>query len=425
MSIMPPPTSFDVNETRQPELYAASLATYTLAVIAVNCRFLSRRLLKIRYGLDDWFSLAALLTATGFLVSTLVCKEIRYGKHYQTLHFDFVTPFFKNLFVGEILYCLTITFAKFSILCFCWRIFSSSKSIRPPIYILSGIVSMWTLAVIFMTIFQCKPVSGFWNRTKPAICNVDSQKFFIGNAIPNILTDVALMVLPLPYIWQLNRSKSQKIALAGVFLLGGFVIIVSIVRCVILVGIDLKSVDLNYNFAPLGVWTETEANIAILCACLPSCRPILSFILTGSLRPTGPSGGASNRGSGLSWLFKSKGASAASKKDSDLSYPDGDSRRLVARPKVDHAQPWMEATNSQTTVSGPTSGGRNPWGSEDNTAQVSDQSWYSGKRTGERQAARSGDDIEMQTDGKLGESTIVVKNDFDVRYWTANGKQGK
>ena len=72
-----------------------------------------------------------------------------------------------------------------------------------------------------MTIFQCKPVSGFWNRTKPGTCNVDSQKFFIGNAIPNILTDVALMALPLPYIWHLNRSKSQKIALAGVFLLGG------------------------------------------------------------------------------------------------------------------------------------------------------------------------------------------------------------
>lgn len=73
MSIMPPPTSFDVNETRQPELYAASLATYTLAVIAVNCRFLSRRLLKIRYGLDDWFSLAA-------LVSSLL-RLIKLGSH--------------------------------------------------------------------------------------------------------------------------------------------------------------------------------------------------------------------------------------------------------------------------------------------------------------------------------------------------------
>ena len=51
------------------------------------------------------------------------------------------------------------------------------------------------------------------------------------------------------------------------------VIIVSIVRCVILVRIDLKSVDLNYNFAPLGVWTETEANIAILCGqCLSSVK---------------------------------------------------------------------------------------------------------------------------------------------------------
>ena len=67
------------------------------------------------------------------------------------MHFDFVTPFFKNLFVGEILYCLTITFAKFSILCFCWRIFGSTKSIRLPIYILSGIVSMWTLAVVSLS----------------------------------------------------------------------------------------------------------------------------------------------------------------------------------------------------------------------------------------------------------------------------------
>lgn len=72
-----------------------------------------------------------------------------------------------------------------------------------------------------MTIFQCNPVSGMWNRTKPAICNVNTKKFLLGNAIPNILTDVALMVLPLPYIWRLNRSRSQKIALAGVFMLGG------------------------------------------------------------------------------------------------------------------------------------------------------------------------------------------------------------
>lgn len=163
-----------------------------------------------------------------------------YGKHYRLLDYDLITPFQKTIFVGEIFYCLTITFAKLSILCFCWRIFSSSTSIRLPIYILSGIVSTWTLAVVSLsynhprykatvnvpfeiltTIFQCDPVSGFWNQTKPARCNVDNHNFIVGIAIPNILTDVALMALPLPYIWRLNRSRSQKIALAGVFLVGG------------------------------------------------------------------------------------------------------------------------------------------------------------------------------------------------------------
>ena len=76
-------------------------------------------------------------------------------------------------------------------------------------------------AQILITIFQCNPVSGFWNRTKPATCRVDTTDFFLGNAIPNVLTDVALMALPVPYIWRLNRSRSQKIALLGVFLLGG------------------------------------------------------------------------------------------------------------------------------------------------------------------------------------------------------------
>lgn len=54
----------------------------------------------------------------------------------------------------------------------------------------------------------------------PANCIVDDYAFFVGIAVPNIITDVALLVLPLPYIWRLHRAKSQKIALVGIFMLG-------------------------------------------------------------------------------------------------------------------------------------------------------------------------------------------------------------
>lgn len=151
----------------------------------------------------------------------------------------------------------------------------------------------------------------------------------------------------------------------------------------------------------------------------------MTLILTGSLRPTGPSGRASSRGFGLSWLFKSKSVPAASNKDGDPSYPYGDNRQLVARPNMDHRQSWLEATNFRNTVTRPTSSEGNPWDFGYNTAQGPSESWHSGKRIDDTPAINSGEDIEMQMDSELGGRVIVVKNDVDVRYWTAEGKQAK
>jgi hypothetical protein len=49
---------------------------------------------------------------------------------------------------------------------------------------------------------------------------VDSVKFFYGNAIPTIVTDVLMLALPLPYIAQLQLPRGQKWGLAGIFLVG-------------------------------------------------------------------------------------------------------------------------------------------------------------------------------------------------------------
>ena len=65
---MPVPTNHDDQGTTAPQLYAASLAPYTLAVIAVGCRFLCRRLLKSGYGFDDWFSIAAPVSSSHLLI---------------------------------------------------------------------------------------------------------------------------------------------------------------------------------------------------------------------------------------------------------------------------------------------------------------------------------------------------------------------
>ena len=73
---------------------------------------------------------------------------------------------------------------------------------------------------ILVTVFQCIPVSGYWNKDIPSKC-IDDNHFFIGSSIANILTDLALLLLPTRYIWRLHRTTSQKLALAITFMLGG------------------------------------------------------------------------------------------------------------------------------------------------------------------------------------------------------------
>ncbi|KAI4254521.1 MAG: hypothetical protein LQ352_003055 [Teloschistes flavicans] len=268
----PPPPGLDIHASRQASIYAASITTEALALVAVVLRFWCRKMTKTAYRLDDWLVVAA-------ASARKVAKEGG-GLHLWIQGPNFVTDFFRGLFISQILYFLLLCTVKFSILAFYKRIFATT--IKIPVYILASLVLAWGVAVIIVTIFQCTPVSGFWNRNKPADCTVSDYAFFIGNAVPNIVTDLALLLLPLPFISRLHRTTSQKIALAGVFSLGSFIIIISIVRLVTLVRADLPSLDIDWNFAFVGVWTATEGNMAIVCACLPSLRPILSMAVAAT-----------------------------------------------------------------------------------------------------------------------------------------------
>ena len=49
---------------------------------------------------------------------------------------------------------------------------------------------------------------------------MDVASFYVYCSIPNIITDVVILLLPLPMIFTLHISQSQKLGLSMVFLLG-------------------------------------------------------------------------------------------------------------------------------------------------------------------------------------------------------------
>ncbi|KAH6664782.1 hypothetical protein F5X68DRAFT_225559 [Plectosphaerella plurivora] len=295
MSLPPPPADLDLTESRVPEILGSLATTWTFAVIAVGLRFLARRLKNNPLWIEDFLVAASLVfasihvwTSIGFMVPHGTGKHVWVGPP------EAVKVWAIGLFISEITYTLNLATVKFSTLAFYWRIFGSNSSIHIPIWTLFGIVSAWGIAVLGVSIFQCWPIHAFWQQYDPInpmsptdfTCGVNLNQFFNGNSIPNIITDALVVMLPIPYVWKLQLPGPQKFAVIFIFALGAFVTIISAVRLVFILRVDLASPDITWNFCDAIIWTNAEGNLAIVCCCLPSLKPLLSLALKGTVGTT-------------------------------------------------------------------------------------------------------------------------------------------
>ena len=125
----------------------------------------------------------------------------------------------KIVFALLILYSLAVAFPKLSILALYLRIFTEKRH-RISTWVLGAIISGTAVAVSLTAIFQCSPVPHAWDRSVTGGNCIKVASFYVYCSVPNLITDVAILVLPLPMIYKLHTSQSQKVGLSIVFLLG-------------------------------------------------------------------------------------------------------------------------------------------------------------------------------------------------------------
>lgn len=92
---------------------------------------------------------------------------------------------------------------KLSMLFLYNRIFPG-KTFKIVLYIIGGFIIASCVGSEFALIFLCHPVSYFWDKTIPGGHCGDDNGILFGVAGPNIVTDIAVLVLPLPIIWKLQ-----------------------------------------------------------------------------------------------------------------------------------------------------------------------------------------------------------------------------
>jgi len=268
-----------INDDKQPDLYIAGIICLIAAYIFVGLRFLSRKLGGIKLELDDWCIVLALFFSSTFFASTFIYVHYGGGKH--AILITKPVPFAKTLLAAEILYNPGIAFTKFSIILLYARIFPkhTNPRFRIVLWSVAGFVLAYTITSMMVNLFQCVPIRANWTPGVKSKC-VSFGAELITMAVLNVMTDVVLLCLTMPILWNLRTNRVRKFQLAGMFLLGGFVCVVSIIRSTKVSMISFT--DGSWVTADGAMWSLVEHGIAIVSACLPCLRPLIHFIIRGN-----------------------------------------------------------------------------------------------------------------------------------------------
>ncbi|CAI7652865.1 unnamed protein product [Penicillium palitans] len=282
MSLSPfgkPPPGTDLNASHGTLNYAPAVATYSLAVIAVGLRFYTRfRVQTVKVGADDWVIVAALLPVTACIALIVLASGYNgLGKHVWSIPPPEVVEMMRILFAFILFYVLTTPLVKISILLFYRRIFGMTYPIWFCMFLSVGyFFSGW---IAFLS--YCRPVSYYWTQyAEPSggKCVFKVYPFFITQSVVNMATDVLILLVPIPILWNLQMKRAQKILLSGIFLIGGIVCIASFIRIYYITFLK-TSHDYTWVIGNFFLWSCIEPSIAILCACLPTLYPLLRSII--------------------------------------------------------------------------------------------------------------------------------------------------
>ncbi|KAL9012267.1 MAG: hypothetical protein Q9173_002959 [Seirophora scorigena] len=221
---------------------------------------------KVSFGIDDYLIyVCALLNCAYMAVNIWGTVRGNMGTlDLMTLPNGNLTIYLKvSSITSAVLYVIMITLAKFSVLCFYRRVFGK------PIYLGTTFIfvlqTIWAIICVCLAIFRCDPIAGSWDVTLASKC-ISFETIVIAVEPFNCALDFAMVALPVRVIRTLQLPRKHKISISAIFLLGSFVGFMCILR---IIYTERGNVDTSAR------WVYAQINVGIVCACLPTLKPIL------------------------------------------------------------------------------------------------------------------------------------------------------
>ncbi|SPO06884.1 uncharacterized protein DNG_09578 [Cephalotrichum gorgonifer] len=232
--------------------------------------------------IDDWVMIVNTPVVAVFLALGLLVIKEGFGRDLYTLSFGEITTVQKVMvYAYEIMFSVTTTLSRISILCFYLRVFPFIvlPALNMVIRVTMVVVVAVGLSLGVALVFQCTPVSYVWDWWKEGAYGhcIDTAAVALSHGALSIALDIWIMLIPLPEIRKLHLPLRKKISVGFIF-----VAWVSVIGVVVPRTVEMKVFKVSQNatwnlFYPI-LWGMCEGYATVICACMPRIYMLFSGI---------------------------------------------------------------------------------------------------------------------------------------------------
>lgn len=127
-------------------------------------------------------------------------------------------------------------FVKIALLSILIRIFAPYRSKIILIYALLAALCVYYTVAEIVKIRMCDPVPAYWNLSlRPTASCLDQQAALLADSVISVVTDLIILILPLPLTWALQMPRGKKLRVIGMLSAGGLATGFSIYRLVLVI----------------------------------------------------------------------------------------------------------------------------------------------------------------------------------------------
>jgi hypothetical protein len=155
-----------------------------------------------------------------------------------------------------------------------------------------ALINIAGIVLTFLNIFQCHPISAAFSEVD-GTC-IDIVSLYFASAPINALTDLAILLLPLPILTTLRVEFREKVIVVATFMIGGFATLVDVVRIFYLQEPlkEERQIDMSRPITPTKrpanfsyyasfslMWLSVEVSVGIMCCCVLVLKPLVMRVM--------------------------------------------------------------------------------------------------------------------------------------------------